>query len=95
MNNAHRASQFPAKSLRWHKLVPVGTTIAEGSVDLAPLPLIFVPQGRWVTSDQLDSGHLLLQDDETDRYTRACWRLQLSSSQQHHMVTRTLIRDRC
>ena len=72
MNNAHRASQFPAKSLRWHKLVPVGTTIAEGSVDLAPLPLIFVPQGRWVTGGQLDSGHLLLQDDQTDRYNSAC-----------------------
>ena len=44
--------------------MPVGTDIAEDSVDLAPLLLIFVPQGRWVTSDQLDSGHLLLQDDE-------------------------------
>ena len=73
----------------------IGTDIANDSVDPTPLPLIFVPQGRWVTADQLDSGHLLLQDDETDRYTRACWRLQLSSSQRHHMVTRTLIRDQC
>ena len=73
MNSAHCASQFPAKPLRWHKLVPVGTDIAEDSVDLAPLPLIFVPQGRWFTGDQLDSGHLLLQDDETDRYISVCW----------------------
>ena len=73
MNSAHRASQFPTKPLRWHKLVPVGTAIAEDSVDLAPLLLIFVPQGRWVTGDQLDSGHLLLQDDQTDRYNSACW----------------------
>ena len=29
---------FPVKPLRWHKLVPVGTGIAEVSVDLAPLP---------------------------------------------------------
>ena len=52
--------------------MPVGTDIAEDSVDLAPLPLIFVPQGRWVTGGQLDSGHLLLQDDQTDRYNSAC-----------------------
>ena len=31
MNSPHRASQFPAKSLRWHKLMPVGTDIADGS----------------------------------------------------------------
>ena len=43
MNSAHRASQSPAKPLRWHKLVPVGTGIAEDSVDLAPLPLTLVP----------------------------------------------------
>ena len=73
MNSAHRASQFPAKPPRWHKLVPVGTDIADDSVDLAPLSLIFVPQGRWVTGDQVDSSHLLLQDDETDRYISACW----------------------
>ena len=73
MNSAHRASHFPAKPLRWYKLVPIGTTIAEGSVDLAPLPLIVVPQGRWATSEQLDSGHLILKDDETDRYISACW----------------------
>ena len=60
MKSAHRASRFPAKPLRWHKLVPVGVGIAEESVDLAPLPLIPVPQNRWVTGGQLDSGHLLL-----------------------------------
>ena len=53
--------------------MPVGTDIAEDSVDLAPLLLIFVPQGRWVTDEQLDSGHLTLKDDETDRYISACW----------------------
>ena len=70
MNSAHRANQFPAKPLRWHKLVPVGTDIADDSADLAPLPLIFVLRGRWVTGDQVDSGHLILQDDETVRYIR-------------------------
>ena len=60
------------KILRWHKLVPIGTTIAEGSVDLASLPLIFVPLGRWVTGEQLDSGHMILKVDETDRYISAC-----------------------
>ena len=50
--------------------MPVSTDIADGSVDLAPLLLIFVLQGRWVTGDQLDSGHLILQDDETVRYIR-------------------------
>ena len=64
---------FPAKPLRWHKLVPVGTGIAEVSVDLAPLPLTLVHQGRWATGGQLNSGHLLLQDDQTDRYISACW----------------------
>ena len=72
MNSAHRASQFSAKPLRWHKLVPVGTNIANDSVDYAPLPLTFVPQGRWVTGDQLDSGHLLLQDDQPDGHIGAC-----------------------
>ena len=66
MNSAHRASQFPAKPLRWPKLVPVGTGIAEESVGLAPLPLTLVPQGRWATGGQLNSGHLLLRDDQTD-----------------------------
>ena len=73
MNSALRATQFPAKPPRWHKLVPVGTGIAEGSFDLAPLPLTLVHQGRWATGGQLNSGHLLLQDDQTDRYISACW----------------------
>ena len=73
MNSAHRASQLPAKPPRWNKLVPVGTDIPEGSVDLAPLPLTLVHQGRWTTGGQLNSGHLLLQDDQTDRYISACW----------------------
>lgn len=73
MNSAHRVSQFPAKPPRWHKLLPVGTDIADDSFDLAPLSLNFVLQGRWVIGDQVDSGHLLLQDDETDRYISACW----------------------
>ena len=59
MGSAHHASQFSAKPLRWHKLVPVGTGIAENSVDSAPLPLTLVPQGRWAIGGQLDSGHLL------------------------------------
>ena len=73
MDSAHRASQFPAKPLRWHGLVPVGTGTAEGSVELAPLPLTLVPQSRWATGGQLNSGHLLLHDDQTDRYISACW----------------------
>ena len=67
MNSAHRASLF----LR-HKLVPAGTDIVEVPVDLAPLPLTIVHQGYWATCGQLNSGHLLLQDDQTDRYISAC-----------------------
>ena len=77
--------------------MPVGTDIADDSVDLAPLSLIFVPQGRWVTGDLVDSGHLLLQDDETDRYISACWAsaAQFQPRQLHHMFTPSLIRGRC
>ena len=32
-----------------------------------------VHQGRWATGGQLNSGHLLLQDDQTDGYVSACW----------------------
>ena len=52
--------------------MPIGTTIAQGLVDLASLPLIVVPRGRWVTGEQLDSGHMILKVDETDRYISAC-----------------------
>ena len=31
-----------------------------------------VLQGRWVTGNQLDSGHLLLQDDQPDGHIGAC-----------------------
>ena len=51
--------------------MPVGTDIADDSADLAPLPLIFVLQGCWVTGDQLDSGHLILQDDQPDGHIGA------------------------
>ena len=53
--------------------MPLGTVNAEELNDPVRPPLMTVLQGRWVTgSNQLDSGHLLLQDDETDRYISVC-----------------------
>jgi len=52
--------------------VPLGTVNAEELNDPARPPLMFVLQGRWATWKQLDSGHLVLQDDQPDGHIGAC-----------------------
>ena len=52
--------------------MPLGTVNTEELNDPARPPLMIVLQGRWVTGNQLDSGHLLFQDDQPDGHIGAC-----------------------
>ena len=66
--------------------MPLGTVNAEELNDPARPPLMIVLQGRWVTGNQLDSGHLLLQDDQPDGHIGACRAFACTSARANGIV---------